>query len=175
MNIIDYIAKGHYEEDDFWEMYNNSDDYQSIYDNISTEQLLNFIDMSNTQKALSIFVCFLLEHVDKKIITEEVFQALIKYPSRKSRRSFFVSLSHNSISFYQLEYICEKKISTEAFAQMVKIMVYDNTFSEIDLERAIKHNKEWVDAIPWSQYFADSSISSAKCEVMSKMIQKGQN
>ena len=98
----------------------NDDWFERAGRESSRETLLALIEKSYLLCGVVGFLGNLLCYVSSKAVTDDVFQKIIKYPSRSTHRSLMISLAHSQIAIYQLEYICSKQICTEAFCQLAK-------------------------------------------------------
>ncbi|CAM1379643.1 hypothetical protein FF3_01123 [Fretibacterium fastidiosum] len=129
----------------------------------SRETLLTLIEKSYSLCGVVGFLDTLLHYVNSKAVTDDVFQKIIKYPSRSTRRSLMISLAHSQIAIYQLEYICSKQICTEAFCQLANIINTDSNFTITDLEHLLNNSKKMVkEVVPIEEYLMDDRISNEK-------------
>ena len=127
------------------------------------ETLLALIEKSYSLCGVVGFLGNLLCYVSSKAVTDDVFQKIIKYPSRSTRRSLMISLAHSQIAIYQLEYICSKQICTEAFCQLANIINTDSNFTITDLEHLLNNSGKMVkEAVPIEEYLADDRVSNEK-------------
>ena len=127
------------------------------------ETLLALIEKSYSLCGVVGFLGNLLCYVNSKAVTDDVFQKIIKYPSRRTRQSLMISLAHSHIAIYQLEYICSKQICTEAFCQLANIINTDSNFTIIDLEHLLNNSKKMVkEVVPIEEYLVDDRVSNEK-------------
>lgn len=127
------------------------------------ETLLALIEKSYSLCGVVGFLGNLLCYVNSKAVTDDVFQKIIKYPSRRTRQSLMISLAHSQIAIYQLEYICSKQICTEAFCQLANIINTDSNFTIIDLEHLLNNSKKMVkEVVPIEEYLVDDRVSNEK-------------
>ena len=141
----------------------NDDWFERAGRESSRETLLALIEKSYSLCGVVGFLGNLLCYVSSKAVTDDVFQKIIKYPSRSTRRSLMISLAHSQIAIYQLEYICSKQICTEAFCQLANIINTDSNFTITDLEHLLNNSGKMVkEAVPIEEYLADDRVSNEK-------------
>lgn len=141
----------------------NDDWFEQAGQESSRETLLALIEKSYSLCGVVGFLGNLLCYVNSKAVTDDVFQKIIKYPSRSTRRSLMISLAHSQIAIYQLEYICSRQICTEAFCQLATIINTDSNFTITDLEHLLNNSKKMVkEAVPIEEYLMDDRISNEK-------------
>lgn len=147
----------------------NDDWFEQAGRESSRDTLLALIEKSYSLCGVVGFLGNLLCYVNSKAVTDDVFQKIIKYPSRSTRRSLMISLAHSRISIYQLQYICSKQICTEAFCQLADIINTDSNFTIIDLEHLLNNSKKMVrEAVPIEKYLADDRVSSEKKNMLKR-------
>lgn len=141
----------------------NDDWFEQAGQESSRETLLALIEKSYSLCGVVGFLGNLLCYVNSKAVTDDVFQKIIKYPSRSTRRSLMISLAHSQIAIYQLEYICSRQICTEAFCQLATIINTDSNFTITDLEHLLNNSGKMVkEAVPIEEYLMDDRISNEK-------------
>lgn len=147
----------------------NDDWFEQAGRESSRDTLLALIEKSYSLCGVVGFLGNLLCYVNSKAVADDVFQKIIKYPSRSTRRSLMISLAHSRISIYQLQYICSKQICTEAFCQLADIINTDSNFTIIDLEHLLNNSKKMVrEAVPIEKYLADDRVSSEKKSMLKR-------
>ena len=78
----------------------NDDWFKQAGQESSRETLLALIKKSYSLCGVVGFLGNLLCYVNSKAVTDDVFQKIIKYPSRSTRRSLMISLAHSQIAIY---------------------------------------------------------------------------
>ena len=140
-NLVDDLLQTEEKRKEIYGKIQNSIDYleKNFEGKLNSDNLLILIDKSYKDKYIKNILGLILYFCDFKSVTNQIFQKLIRYPG-KMRKSYLIALSHCNLSFYQLMYLNEKKVGTEAFCQLIYIMYSNDCFTDKDLIYFINNN-----------------------------------
>lgn len=140
-NLVEGLLQDKEKGKEIYEKIKNSIDYlaENFEGTINSDNLLKLIDKSYKDKCIKKILGSILYFCDFKSVTNQIFQKLIRYPGR-IRRSYLIALGHCNLSFYQLMYLNEKNVGTEAFCQLIYIMYSNDCFTDKDLKYFIDNN-----------------------------------
>lgn len=141
-NLCDEIISNTEKQNEIYLKMKEDYDYfeKNCYGKLNNKILSKLLDMSLDDQYLQEILSLVLYFCDKNSISDENFNKLIHYPG-KIKKTYLIALSHCELSLYQLNYLNNKNISTEAFCQMLYIIFMNTCFTENDLLYFLKTSK----------------------------------
>lgn len=138
----------------------NDDYFDEVTGILQCDLLKELIIKSYKSKEIRAILGQILYYANSCTISDEIFSKIINYPNKRVRINSLIALSHCSISFYQLMYINELKIGTEAFAQLFHTICVCDCFSEFDILHLLK----------LSRYIDDKVVRNCISNILNKNL-----
>lgn len=138
---------------------------------LTENNAFKLIKRSRYQREITAILPHMLQFSNSHTISERVFSSLCRYPNKSRRNSLLVSIAHCTISFYQMQEICRRKICAEAFAALFDMYVANNIFTVDDLRKLVADNKWCVRSVNFHAVLEDGIVSGEK-KTFVEMLEK---
>lgn len=149
--------------------YSDIPEYRRFSGVMKSDKLIPLLYKCKKNKNISVIIPYLLYYADGSTITDDVFRIILRFP-KQLRHTCLISLAHCHISFYQLQYINNLEICSEAFCQLLSYYCRYACFSAQDLEIFLKSCDLSRYMIIIDTFLQNNNCSMEKVKILQSII-----